>query len=89
MDFEQTLQEFPYFTDNLPLLVEVMQSGETVAVEGGSCLFGAYEVSEFDYANGKIYLSDAGFSDSDRLAQFVLRNGAVVVRIDFKQHKKI
>ena len=110
MDFEQTVKEFPalaavkyksrkkfpYFTDNLSLLVEAISNGETVAVEGGPCLFGAYEVSvfvytddgkvhEFDYANGKIYLSDSSFSDADSLAQFVLRNGAHVVRIDFKQ----
>ena len=113
MDFEQTVKEFPamaavkyksrekfpYFTDNLDLLVEAMNNGESVAVEGGPCLFGAYEVSvfvhtdngeihEFDYANGKIYLNDASFSDSDSLAQFVLRNGAHVVRIDFKQYKE-
>lgn len=113
MDFEQTVKEFPalaavkyksrkkfpYFTDNLSLLVEAMKSSETVAVEGGPCLFGAYEVSvfvytddgkknKFDYANGKIYLNDAGFSDEDTLAQFVLRNGLHVTKIDFVQHKK-
>ena len=113
MDFEQTVKafpalaavkyksrkKFPYFTDNLDLLVEAMNNGEAVAVEGGPCLFGAYEVSvfvhtddgevhEFDYANGKIYLSDASFSDEDTLAQFVLRNGEHVVRIDFKQYKE-
>ena len=113
MDFEQTVKEFPalaavkyksrkkfpYFTDNLSLLVEAMNNGETVAVEGGPCLFGAYEVSvfvytddgqvhEFDYTNGKIYLSDSSFSDADSLAQFVLRNDAHIIKIDFKQYKK-
>jgi hypothetical protein len=114
MDFEQTVKEFPameavkyksrkkfpYFTDNLTLLVGALNNGETVAVEGGPCLFGAYEVSvlvytddgevrEFDYANGKIYLGNGApkFSDSDSLAQFVLGNGAHVVRLDFVQHK--
>lgn len=61
MDFEQAVKEFPalaavkyksrekfpYFTDNLDLLVEAMNNGETVAVEGGPCLFGTYEVSVF------------------------------------------
>lgn len=113
MDFEQATKafpalsavkyksrkKFPYFTDNLDLLVEAINNGETVAVEGGPCLFGAHEVRvfvhtddgkthEFDYANGKIYLSDNSFSDDDTLAQFVLHNGAHVDRIDFKQCKE-
>ena len=91
-------QKFPYFTDNLDLLVEALNNGETVAVEGGPCLFGAHEVRvfvhtddgkthEFDYANGKIYLNDC-FSDDDTLAQFVLRNGEHVTGIDFKRYKE-
>lgn len=113
MDYEQTLsafpafagvkyksrKKFPYFNDNLDLLVEAMKNGETVAVEGGPCLFGAHEVRvfvhtddgevrEFDYANAKIYSSDSSLSDEDTLAQFLLRNGAHVVRIYFKQYKE-
>lgn len=93
---------FPYFADNLDLLNKAVNNGETVAVEGGPCLFGAHEVDvlvytddgkvhKFDYACGKIYLNDSSFSasnDSDTLAQFVLRNGTHVVKIDFEQHKK-
>lgn len=113
MDFEQTVKEFPalaavkyksrkkfpYFTDNLSLLEEAIKNGETVAVEGGPCLFGAYEVSvfvytddgqknKFDYANGKLYLQDTDLSEDDTLAQYVLRNGLHVTKIDFVQHKK-
>lgn len=116
MDFEQVAKEFPafsavkyksreifpYFADNLDLLNQALNNGETVAVEGGPCLFGLYEVSvyvhtddgkvhKFDYAGGKIYLNDSSISDSndsDTLAQFVLRNGAHVVKIDFEQNKK-
>lgn len=81
MDFEQTAaafppfgnvtyksrEKFPYFTGGLDVLLEAMKRGETVAVEGGPCLFGEYEVSVtlhlqggqtrmFDYAGGKAYL---------------------------------
>lgn len=113
MDFEQAVTEFPalaavnyksrkkfpYFVKNLDVLMEAKNNGEKIAVEGGPCLFGAYEVSvyvytddgkvsKFDYANGKIYLSDSIISDDDSLAQFVLRNGKHVVKIEFEQHKK-
>lgn len=93
MDFEQATaafppfgkvsyksrEKFPYFTEGLDVLLEAMNRGESVAVEGGPCLFGEYEVSVtlhlkdgrtrlFDYAGGKAYLQMEGASDSDENA---------------------
>lgn len=113
MDFEQAAKEFPalaavkyksreifpYFADNLDLINEAINNGESVAVEGGPCLFGLYEVDvfvhtddgevhKFDYAGGKIYVNDSNISDFDTLAQFVLNQGEHVVKIEFEQNKK-
>lgn len=90
MDFEQAAVAFPpfgkvsyksreklpYFTDGLDALREAMNRGESVAVEGGPCLFGNYEVSValhlkggrtrlFDYAGGKAYSQMERASDSE------------------------
>ena len=81
MDFAQTVEAFPpfasiayksreklpYFAGDIEMMSEAWRRGETIAVEGGPCLFGEYDVSVtvelkngqtqlFDYANGKAYL---------------------------------
>ena len=90
MDFEQTAaafppfgnvtcksrDKFPYFTGGLDTLLEAMERGETVTVEGGPCLFGEYEVSVtlhmkgghtrlFAYAGGKAYLQMQNDADGE------------------------
>lgn len=68
-------EKFPYFIGGLNELLEAMDRGESVAVEGGPCLFGEHEVSVmlhlkgdrtriFDYAGGKAYLQAENASDS-------------------------
>ena len=89
---------FPYFTDNLDALMEARTQGESIAVEGGPCLFGEYEVTVsveldsgeshlFDYANGKAYLGETGFEETMGLEEFLRLNGDRVKRISFQQHK--
>jgi len=115
MDFEQTAktfpafeniryksrEKFPYFTGNLEMLAERWKHGETIAVEGGPCLFGAHEVSVivrlnndtvrmFDYANGKAYkrnYSDSDFSETDTLAEYLRQYGQQTEQITFRQEK--
>ena len=64
-------EKFPYFASDLNILLKAWKQGETVAVEGGPCLFGEYEVTVlvhlrngetrlFDYANGRAYPHEDG-----------------------------
>lgn len=91
-------EKFPYFTDNLEGLMEARKRGETVAVEGGPCLFGEYEVTVsvrlkdgetrmFDYANGKSYLDGTGVEETGRLADYLRLHGNCVADIRFRQDK--
>ena len=61
-------EKFPYFAGNLDGLCAARERGETIAVEGGPCLFGEHEVVVsvrlsdgetrlFDYSTGKTYLN--------------------------------
>ncbi len=117
MDFEQTAKAFPpfgnvkyasrekmpYFTCDLDILAAARERGEEIAVEGGPCLFGEYEVSVsvrlkngetrlFDYANGKAYLHGEdgvnGFSETESLADYLRLNGGQTERILFRQEKE-
>ena len=94
----QRKDKFPYFTANLDALLDAARRGETVAVEGGPCLFGEYEVTVsvllkdgetrfFDYANGKAYLEGIEFSEMDGLAEYLRLNAERVERIDFRREK--
>ena len=94
----QRRDKFPYFTANLDALLEASRRGETVAVEGGPCLFGEYEVTVsvrlndgetrlFDYANGKAYLEGTGFEEANGLADYLRLNGERVEGIDFRRDK--
>lgn len=112
MDFEQTAEFFPpfreiqyksrgifpYFTDNLDGLLAARERGERIAVEGGPCLFGEYEVAVsvqldsgethlFDYANGKAYLGGTGFDETGGLAEYLRLMGERVTEIAFRQNK--
>ena len=112
MDFEQAAavfppleavqyrsrEKFPYFAGGLDTLAAAVESGESVAVEGGPCLFGEYEVTVsvrlksgetrlFDYANGKGYLEGTDFEETDGLADYLRGNGAQVTEIGFRQDK--
>ena len=117
MDFEQTVKAFPpfgnaryasrekmpYFTSALDVLMAARERGEKIAVEGGPCLFGEYEVSVsvrlksgetrlFDYANGKAYLHGEdganGFSETESLADYLRLNGGEVEGIIFRNEKE-
>lgn len=116
MDFQQTAEafpafasvqyksreKFPYFVGGLDTLTEAKERGETIAVEGGPCLFGEHEVTVsvrlkdgggerlFDYANGKAYLEleEDNFSETEGLADYLRLNGERVERIDFRQNKQ-
>lgn len=95
-------EKFPYFVGGLDTLTEAMERGETIAVEGGPCLFGEHEVTVsvrlkdggeerlFDYANGKAYLEleEDNFSETEGLADYLRLNGERVERIDFQQNKQ-
>ena len=112
MDFEQAAkafppfanigyksrEKFPYFVGGLDMLTGAMERRESVAVEGGPCLFGEYEVTVsvrlkdgqtrlFDYANGKAYLEGTGFEETNGLAGFLRLNGEIVEEIRFRQDK--
>lgn len=81
MDYEQIVEAFPpfgnvryksrdifpYFAGDIDILYRAWKDGKKIAVEGGPCLFGQYELvmtvhmkdgqsHMFDYANGKAYL---------------------------------
>lgn len=90
-------QKLPYFTDNLELLEDAWKCGEKVAVEGGPCLFGTYEVNViirlkdgskylFDYASGKAYFDDS-ISETESLADYLCQYGEQVEQISFQQEK--
>ena len=94
----RSADKFPYFTGNLEELVSASERGESVAVEGGPCLFGEYEVTVsvqlrdgqtrlFDYANGKAYLEGTGFEEVNGLADYLRLHGERVERIDFRRDK--
>ena len=112
MDFEQAAkafppfagityknrEKFPYFVGGLDLLAGSMERGEPIAVEGGPCLFGEYEVTVsvrlkdgqtrlFDYANGKAYLEETEFEETDDLVSYLRTNGERVEEIRFRQNK--
>ncbi|MBR0282368.1 MAG: hypothetical protein IJQ81_12400 [Oscillibacter sp.] len=112
MDFEQAAEafppfagvtyksreKFPYFVGGLDMLTAATEHGETIAVEGGPCLFGEYEVAVsvrlkdgetrlFDYANGKAYLELTGFEETDGLTDYLRLNGERVEEIAFRQDK--
>lgn len=92
-------EKFPYFVGGVDLLKEAIERGEAVAVEGGPCLFGEYEVTVtvrlkdgetrlFDYANGKAYLDGAEFEEALGLADYLRLNGERVEEISFRQDKQ-
>lgn len=95
-------EKFPYFTDNLDALLSAWKRGETVAVEGGPCLFGENEVVVsvrlknggtrlFDYANGKVYLQDGASgtgTDKESLGEYLRLYGGQIERIAFRQDKR-
>lgn len=112
MDFEQVAEafppfgeiryksreKFPYFTNNLDVLLSARERGEPIAVEGGPCLFGEYEVTVsvrlndgetrlFDYANGKAYLDGTGFEETEGLTDYLRLNGERVTEIAFRRNK--
>ena len=95
-------EKFPYFVDNLEPLLEARKRGETIAVEGGPCLFGEHEVLVsvrlkdgrarlFDYANAKAYPDAAGDApppEEETLADYLRLYGGQTERISFQQEKR-
>ncbi|MBO7676539.1 MAG: hypothetical protein J6S49_03385 [Erysipelotrichaceae bacterium] len=93
---------FPYYGEDLQNIEEALKNHpETVAVEGGPCLFGEHEVDTivtmndgtkylFDYSTGKKYrnIEKAGYAQSDQdLAVFVEENKDGITDISFVNHK--
>lgn len=92
-------EKLPYFVDGLDALTEAMARGETVAVEGGPCLFDQHEVTVsvrlksgeerlFDYTFGQAYLNGSELSEPDRLGGYFRLNGERVEQIEFRQNKR-
>lgn len=88
-------EKFPYFVNNLDIINDALSNKETIAVEGGPCLFSTHEVDiiiktnnnrtfEFDYANGKSYSNNL---NDLTLAQCLLINKDNVSSIIFQNHK--
>lgn len=90
--------ELPYFTSGLEEFVSKIEHGETVAVEGGPCLFGTDEVrveiimksgikNYFDYNTGKSYLEHEDIDINMDFREFVQTNGDDIKAIHFENRK--
>ena len=90
--------DFPYFTAGLSEIAKKMEAGESVAVEGGPCLFGTDEVTVevvtkdqgtlfFDYNTGKSYLESGTCEVEMDFREFTLTHGEEIKKIHFKNRK--
>ena len=93
---------FPYYGEDLQIISEALKSDkESIAVEGGPCLFGEHEVDVivilnddskylFDYSTGKKYVALEGgeFAQNEYdLASFVEEHKDDIKDIGFKNYK--
>lgn len=93
---------FPYYAENLKEIEEALKNDpDSVAVEGGPCLFGEHEVNVevtlkdgtkylFDYSTGKKYNgeTDGEYAQTDQdLAGFINSDASQVDSIRFENNK--
>ena len=93
---------FPYYGEDLQVIKDALEADrQSVAVEGGPCLFGEHEVDTivtmkdgirylFDYSTGKKYIAmqSSEYAQSDKdLALFVEENRNQIEDITFVNHK--
>ena len=96
------LWDMPIFTDNILGLSQALEEKRPLAVLGGPCLFGSWElgisfmdskgnIQWFDFSSGKNYLrsGDTVFDYSLDIQDYLNKNNNKITEIHFKNYKKI
>lgn len=95
------LWDMPIFTDNILGLSQALEEKRPLAVLGGPCLFGSWElgisfmdskgnIQWFDFSSGKNYLrsGDTVFDYSLDIQDYLNKNNNKITEIHFKNYKK-